>query len=385
MSRISSASVAALLAATTAAACSAAGPQHAAIEGPPTRVAVASAHEEPIAVTYLASGTVRGRNTAVLTSKTTGYVRSVLVRPGDTVTTGQVLAELEANDLRAGVARARAGLDQAMAGRVEAQNGLEAAQAAAKAAATTHERMKQLLADRAIAQQMYDDEEARWRNATAQEEMARARLRAATSGIEEAKAGLAEIQATLGYSRILAPFAGRVIERRVDPGALAAPGSPLVTIADEGMLRVEAAVEESRALDVKLGDAATIQSDALPAPVTGRVSEIVPSVDVGARAVLVKIDLPDGTTTLRSGTFARVGFRVGTRPRLVVPTTAVTSLGALDRVFVVQQNEARLRMITLGDAQPPWTEVLSGLSPDESVVTRPPPALRDGSRVEVAR
>jgi RND family efflux transporter MFP subunit len=370
--------------AATVAACSAAGPPRPASEGPPTRVAAAPAHEEPLAITYFASGTVRGRNTAVLTSKTTGYVRNVLVRPGDTVTSGQVLAELEANDLRAGVARARAGLEQAVEGRVEAEHALQAAQAAAKVAQTTHDRMKQLLAERAIAQQKFDDEEASYRAAIAQEGVARARLNAVTSSIDEAKAGLAESQATLGYSKIVAPFAGRVLERRVDPGALAAPGTPLLVVADEGMLRVEAAVEESRAPDVKVGDSATVQANALPAPLVGSVSEIVPSVDVASRAFLVKIDLPEGTT-LRPGTFARVGFHVGTQPRLVVPTTAVNELGSLERVFVVQGDTARLRMVTFGDVQPPWVEVLSGLSPDESVVTQPPPALRDGSRVLVER
>jgi len=336
-------------------------------------------------VTYVTSGTVRGKNTAVLTSKTTGYVRTVLVRPGDVVSAGQPLAELEANDLRAGVARARAGLDQAFEGRMEAENALAAAQAAAKVAGATHGRMKQLLDERAIPRQKYDEEEARFQGAVAQEQIARARLRAVSSSIDEAKAGLAETQATLGYSRIVAPFAGRVLERRVDPGALAAPGTPLLVIADEGLLRVEAPVEESHAAAVKLGDEASVEVEGLPSPLAGTVSEIVPSVDVAARAFLVKIDLPRSAPALRPGTFARVGFATGTEPRLVVPTTAVTSMGSLDRVFVVEGDVAHLRMITQGDVQPPWTNVLSGLSPGENVVAVAPAFLRDGSRVVVER
>ncbi len=53
---------------------------------------------------------------------------------------------------------------------------------------------------------------------------------------------------------------------------------------------------------------------------------------------------------LRPGTFARVSFPIGTKPRLVAPTTALTSFGALDRVFVVDGGRARLRMITRGEA-----------------------------------
>lgn len=349
----------------------------------PIRVAVASAHEEPIAVMVRASGTVRGRNTATLTSKTTGYVRDIRVRPGDMLEKGQVLAELEAKDVRADVARARAGLERTRQAKTEAENALEFARFNAKAAKTTHERFVKLLADRAISRQQYDDEETRYRGALAQEGIARARLRAVTSEIDEAQAGVAASQATLGYAQIVAPFAGRVLERRVDPGALATPGMPLFVVADEDLLRVEAAVDESHAPDVHVGDEAEVVIGGMP-PMTAKVSEVVPSVDVASRAFTVKLDLPQGTT-VRPGTFARVGFRLGTHPRLVVPTTAVSSFGALDRVFVVEGDAARLRMITLGETQGPFSEVLSGLSPNETVVTSPPPELRDGARVEVQR
>lgn len=372
------------LAAMASTACSTAGTPHPPPEGPPTQVTTTPAHSEPLAVVYSASGTVRGRNTAILTSKTTGYVRTVLVQPGDVVSGGQVLAELEANDSRASVARSQAGLARALQGRFEAESALGAAQSAASVARTTHDRMKQLLAAHVIAQQQADDEEATWRSAVAHEEIARARLRAIAASIDEARAGLAESQATLEYSRIAAPFAGRVLERRVDPGTLAAPGTPLFVVTDDSLLRVEVAVEESRVPALKLGDAATIEISALPEPLVGRVSEIVPNVDVASRAYLAKLDLPSGARA-RPGTFARVRFGVGTRSRLVVPTSSVSALGALQRVFVVQGDTARLRMVTLGDTQPPWTEVLSGLSPDETVVTVAEAEIRDGSRVAVAR
>lgn len=383
MSRVTSSVSTLALAAASLTACSAPGPQHSPAEGPPTRVTLTTAHAETLAVDYLASGTVRGRNTATLTSKTLGYVRAVLVRPGDTVSVGQVLAELEANDSRASVARSRAGLAQAMQGRFEAQSALDAAQSAAGVARATHERMEQLLAAGAIPRQRFDNEDAAWKSAVAQEEIARARLRAVASNIDEARADLAANQATLEYSRIVAPFAGRVLERRVDAGALAAPGTPLFVVVDDGQLRVEAAVDESRSSDVKVGDSASIETAALGGQVEGKVSEIVPSVDVASRAFLAKVDLPEDAR-LRPGTFARVRFRVGSRPRLVVPSSAVSALGSLERVFVVQGDTARLRMVTLGHTQPPWVEVLTGLSPDERVVSAAPPQLRDGGRVTVA-
>ena len=67
----------------------------------------------------------------------------------------------------------------------------------------------------------------------------------------------------------------------------------------------------------------------------------------------------------------------------MVPTSAITASGALDRVFVVDQGLARLRMITAGESQDGLTEVLSGLAAGEIVVAAPPPDLVDGRRVEV--
>lgn len=356
------------------------GPQAAA--QPARRVALAAAHVEPLSVVYRASGTVRGRSTTELTSKTAGYVRAVRVRSGDSVAAGQTLVELEANDTRASVARARALLAQSEEAKVEAEGGLEAARAAAKVAKSSYERARELLAKTAIPEQQFDEAEARWQGAQALEYAAEARVRTVGSRIAEAKAGVAETSAALGYATIEAPFSGRVLERRVDPGALATPGTPLLVIADEGMLRVEAAVEESRANAVAVGDTADIEIETLAHPIVGKVAEIVPNVDVASRAFLVKLDLPRETGTLRPGAFARVGFHVGTRPRLVVPTTALTPFGALDRVFVADGARARLRMVTLGEAQGPWTGVLSGLSEGERVLTSPPSDLRDGALIE---
>lgn len=363
----------------------AAGPGQVAPELPSVSLALATAHEEPLPELYLASGTVRGRNTITLTSKTVGYVRAVHVHSGDHVTAGERLVDLEANDVRSTVARARAGLGHSTEAKAEAESAVEVARAAARLAKSTYDRTSTLLGKGAIAQQEFDDAEARWKGAVAQQLMAEARVRSVASTIDEARASLGEAQATLGYADIVAPFAGRVLERRVDPGTLASPGTPLLTLADEDTLRVEAAVEESHVDDVRVGDDVSVQIETMGRTRVGKVGEVVPSVDAASRAFLVKIDLPADVGALRPGTFARVSFRIAVRPRLVVPTTALTSFGALDRVFVVLGGHARLRMVSRGAVQGPWTEVLSGLDPKETVVAAPPPDLRDGTPVEARR
>ena len=76
--------------------------------------------------------------------------------------------------------------------------------------------------------------------------------------------------------------------------------------------------------------------------------------------------------------FGRVAFPVGSRTRLVVPSTAISQSGALDRVFVAERERLHVRMVALGERQGPWTEVLSGLDAGERVVTTPTSSLRDG-------
>lgn len=343
-------------------------------------VKLATAHEEPLDALYRTSGTVRGRTTVVLTSKTVGYVRSVDVRAGDRVKVGQVLAVLEANDSSASVRRAHAGFDQSMEARAEAENAVAAAEAALRIAQTTHGRIAALHATEAVSQQEFDEAQARLQAATAQVEMARARLRMSGSRISQAKAEIGEAQAALDYSRIVAPFAGQVIERRVEPGSLASPGMPMLVLEQEGRVLVEAPVEESRASSVTLGDTVSVDIEALGKPVVGQVGEIVPMVDVGSRAFLVKVDLPSKLVGLRPGMFARVSFRAGRKTPLVVPASAISRSGALDRLFVVEGDHVRLRMVTLGETQGAWTEVLSGLAAGERVVAAPSPVVADGVR-----
>ena len=373
--------VALVLVSTAIAGCGGPEVRHQEPDAPPVPVTLSSAHEETLDTLYRASGTVRGRTTAVLTSKTTGYVRSVDVRPGDVVRQGQVLAVLEANDSAASVRRARAGLDQSVESRSEAENAVHAAQAALRIAKSTHERVAALYASKAIAQQEYDESDARLRGAIAQEEMAKARLRGSSSRIDQAKAEIGEAQATLDYARIIAPFAGRVIERRIDPGNLASPGMPLLVVEEEGKLRVETAVEESRAASVALGDQAIVEIEALPQPVTGTVGEIVP--DRRRRVARVpregrparRVSQGSGPGCSRGSAFASAATRGSSFRRRRSPRTARSIASSRPRAIAL-----RLRMVTLGETQGPWTEVLSGLGAGERVVAAPAAALRDGAR-----
>jgi RND family efflux transporter MFP subunit len=351
-------------------------------EAPAASVTIASAKRASIDELYRTSGTVRGHQTAVLTSKTMGYVRSVAVKAGDEIEAGAVIAVLDAHELEAAVRRARAHVAEAATSRAEADSALEGVKASSSVAADTRARSETLLSNGALAKSDFDDVDAKYKAVAAEERAAGARVRATDARIAAAQAELAEAQAMLDDARIVAPFAGRVIERRVDPGNLASPGTAIVVLEERGGLHVEASIEASRARSVKLGDAATLEVDATSQPLAGKVSEIVPAVDVGSRAFVVKIELPAEVTDVQPGTFARAVLRVGAAQRLVVPKSAISPSGALDRVFVVRDGRARLRMVTCGEAQGDAVEILSGLSEGERLVVAPSATLRDGALVE---
>jgi len=331
---------------------------------------------------YEATGTVRARASAVISSRVMGYVREVRVAAGDRVREGQLLVSLDARDLDAAYRQAEAAQAEARSGVPEADNAIAAAQASLNLAQATYKRMKELLDKDSISNQEFDEAAARLKLAQSGHEMAVARRAQLDSKIAQASQAVASAEIVRGYAQLAAPFAGTVTAKSVDPGGLAAPGAPLLTIEREGAYRLEATVEESRLALIHTGQPVTVVLDAIARPVEGRVSEIVPAIEAASRSFIAKIDLP-ATPQLRSGLFGRARFAFGTRPVVAIPIAAVTERGQLASVFVADGGRARSRFVTLGPRSQNSVEILSGLSPGEQVVFPAPPSLADGALVEV--
>ena len=186
----------------------------------------------------------------------------------------------------------------------------------------------------------------------------------------------------LGYATLAAPFAALVTERKADPGSLATPGAPLLTLEREGNPRLDASIDESRLGLVRVGESVAVEIDGLNRAITGRVAEVAPSVDAATRSVTVKIDLP-ALPGLRSGMFGRAGFAAGKHGALLVPQSAVLERGQIRSVYVVEGGTARLRFVTLGEGLDDQREVLSGLTVGERIIVTPAPLLADGARVAI--
>ncbi len=331
---------------------------------------------------YEATGTVRARISTVISSKVMGYVREVRVAAGDHVREGQPLVTLDARDLDSACRQAEAAEVEARSAVPEADNAVAGAQASLALAQATYKRMKDLFDKDSISNQEFDEATARLKLAQTGHQMAVARRAQLDAKIAQAAQSVASAEIMRSYARLAAPFAGTVTAKSVDPGVLAAPGAPLLTIEREGAYRLEATVEESKLPLIRAGQPVTVILDGIGRPIEGRVSEIVPAIDAASRSFIVKVDLP-AVAQLRSGLFGRASFAFGTRQVLAVPVAAVTDRGQLASVFVADGGRARSRFVTLGQRAHDSVEILSGLSPGEQVIFPAPPSLADGAPVEV--
>lgn len=331
---------------------------------------------------YEATGTVRARTSSSIAARVMGYVREVKVQAGDRVREGQVLVTLETRDLDVSARRAEAARESVKSSMPEAESAIAAAKANLDLAQVTFGRMQELFQKKSISNQEFDEASAKLKAAQAAHEMARARRGQLNAKLAEVEQEVSSAEVSRSYAQVVAPFSGVVTARTVEPGTLAVPGTPLLSVEREGALRLEASVDERRLAEIRVGQAVSVTLESIGRTMESRVAEIVPSVDAASRAYVVKIDLPP-TAALRSGVFGRAVFQSGSRMVVTIAAAALTERGQLQSVMVADGGVARTRLVTVGQRLKDRVEVLSGLSEGERVIVPVPRELRDGARVEV--
>jgi len=335
---------------------------------------VVESQQQQVPLNLSSTGTVHAKETAVVSAQVMGRIQQVLVREGDSVRAGQTLVVLDDAALRAQ-------MEQAQAGVKAAQNAQAAAQTNAALAASTLERYKQLEAQKSVSPQEMDEVSRR-------AEAAAASLEAVRAQTDAAHAQESGARTMLGYTRLVAPFAGVVTARMADPGTMAAPGVPLLQVDQAGALQLDATVDESaigtihKGMKVQVaigGGSSTIVGGT---DLAGTVAEIVPAADPSSHSFLVKIDLPF-STQLRAGMYGTAEFANGVKQAILIPRSAVVSRGSLSCLYVLDgQGIAQLRTLTLGAPQGNLIEVLSGVSSGEKLVDAPSDRDLAGKRIE---
>ena len=194
-------------------------------------VAVTTAHTANVPDLLEAVGTVHAAQTSELASQVMGTIVEVRVREGDSVRRGQVLVIIDDRESIAAVIRATAG-------ETAAQQEVAAAESELALAESTLKRYQNLFEKKSVSPQEFDEVKTRQQAALAHKDLARASL-------EQAKAALAQARTALEYTQVRAPFDGVVTERKLDPGAMANPGSPVLAIEDTSRYRLEVAINEN--------------------------------------------------------------------------------------------------------------------------------------------
>jgi membrane fusion protein (multidrug efflux system) len=284
-----------------------------------------------------------------------GYVDTVLVRPGDAVRRGQVIATL---DCRNASASSRAVAMQARAIQTEQE-------------AIAHEaaRIAELKEGGFASPNEIEKHAADSASKQAQLMETQAKAQRATLEVNDCV--------------LRAPFAGEVATRLVDPGAFVHPGSAVATVVDRNSVRVTAEVPEADFDVAAAGTPVRIRALATNRELRANVARRSPAADLSTRTVHLEIDVPDPDRSLPVGTTAELVIDVGQpAPATEVPLAAAAIRGKKATLFVVEGQKTRKLVVGLLGERGGSLFVGRELSAGARVVTEGRALLQDGDRVE---
>jgi RND family efflux transporter MFP subunit len=297
-------------------------------------------------------------------ARTNGYLKRWLVDIGDSVRTGQLLAEIEAPEVDRELQETQASLAQIRAN-------LELAR-------TTAERYKALIKDEAVSPQEVDEKVAA--------------LEARKADFAAAQAKVKRLQEQKAFQRVLAPFSGTIVARNAEVGAIVTAGgsssSPWIyKLVQADPLRVRVSVPQNYARLVKVGTPADLLVRELgEKSFSAKVSRMASAFDPATRTMVVELLVPNRDGQLNPGMYGQIRFHlVNENPPVMVPVTALLVGGDGVRVATVDSNNTvRLKQVKLGRDLGKQVEVLQGLAEGERVINNPQDTLADGQTVRIA-
>jgi RND family efflux transporter MFP subunit len=321
--------------------------------------------------THAAVGTIRPLTETRIESQVSGQVLKINVVPSSRVEAGQLLLTLDSRQLSARLDQAREGLAYAKNNLRQAEKGRDEAQAGLDQAHSAYLRTKTLFDKEIAPKQKLEIDRAGYLQAKARMERAKEGVGAAQTGIRQAREVVREAEIALGYAGIRSPAAGVVVERLIDPGDLAVPGKPLLTIQTSGALRLEARVREGLIRKVIQGASYQVEIQTLGHTVDAAIEEIVPYADPETRTFLVKAALPD-TPGVFPGMFGRLLIPVTREATLLIPEVALIRVGQLEMVNVMLDDVSPDKgfhsvYVKTGRRFSDKIEVLSGLNGSETL------------------
>ncbi|MFM0113414.1 efflux RND transporter periplasmic adaptor subunit [Paraburkholderia nemoris] len=309
------------------------------------------------------TGSLRAVTQAAVKSKVAGSALNVMVREGDPVKTGQILAKIDARDYVARAEQTR-GQMAAMAGQLDI-------------AKQTLDNNRVLVEKGFISKNAFD-------TAQSQYQIARANL-------DAAKAALASSNLSLDDTVVRSPLDGQIASRSVEPGEKVAVDTKLFDVVDLRTLELEAPVPVGEIGRVRIGQPIQIAFDGIDAPIQGAITRINPAAQAGSRSIMVYVQVANPAGTLRVGMFGTGTISVGSRQNvLVVPATAIRTDGTRHSVYALVDGKLVEQLVQTGATGnadgDTWTEIVDGpLALGQQIVKNNLGSLRIGSTVHVVQ
>lgn len=360
---------------------------------PVVTVDVAPVLLKTIQRTIRADGLLYPRQQAAIVPKISAPIKRWDVQRGARVRAGQLLLELENQDLAGAATESRAALTQAEAtfettSKATVPEELQKAELDAKAAEDAVNAQQALFDNRqrlyregAIAQKDVNDAQVAFSQARAQSETARKRLddlrafaneqtlRAAAAQRDAARGRNESAQAQYSYSRITSPIDGVVTDLPFYPGETGPAGAAVVTVMDVSRVTARTHVSQSDAKQIAVGNAATLVGDN-GVPIAAKVTHVSPALDAGNTTVEIWVEADNKDGKLRPGSSLRVEIVARTVPNaLVIPLAAVLTSpqGTTYAVLIDKDNKPHLRKIAVGIRDAGKAQITDGLGSGDRV------------------
>ncbi|MBN2851503.1 MAG: efflux RND transporter periplasmic adaptor subunit, partial [Clostridia bacterium] len=303
---------------------------------------------------------------------------------GEFVKKGELLLEVEADDIKAVLDQAQAGIEEGEANiqRLEAQT--SEAQAMYDNININFGRIKTLFDKGSVDRKKYDDTNTELKMAKAKLEALKASVNIVKANIKKAQAMKQEAQANLEYSKFYAPFDGFVVEKYLDEQNITSPGVVVLSFEKISSVIADFKVSEIDFSKIKKQDKVTISIDALKKDIEGTVEIIIPSLDPVSRAFIVRVRIDNSTNAIIPGMFCR-GNIISDEKKdsLVIPVSALIEIGDETFVYKVKDEKVQRVSIKTGIRNHERIEVIEGLSENDTVVTNGKQNITDGSLVRV--
>jgi len=306
-----------------------------------------------------AVGTLKANEEVIVSSEIDGILKRITVTEGSKVSRGALIAEVNETDYRLEVKRAEASLRQT-----------EASLANAK---VEYERKDSLYKEQLVTRQQFDD--------------ITARLALADGDVERAKAALALAREKLSKTKIYAPMAGSVKEKRTTAGDYVRNGTPLVYLIQTDPIKLSFSVIERDAGKIKVGQDVQFRVDSFPGQeFRGVMKNIYPHLEEKTRSLQAEAIVANPLQLLKPGLYARVILFTGAaRDVVVVPITSLLYEGTSVKAFIVESGQAKEKPVKTGQKYGEYMEITEGLQGGEQLVTVGQNNLSQGVKVNVAR